>query len=154
SMAHSMLGMSFFARGELAKARIHLQLALSLHRPDSRSHTFLAPRHNFAIASLWLALTLVLLGYPDQAALQIGAGLRAAGELSTPHTVAHALALACRCYTALGETKALHQAAEELTSIAAEHQFPFYVALATIYRGWLLTGTRDVARGIEVLQEG
>ncbi len=154
SMAHSMLAMSLFSRGELVTALTHLRTALSLHQPDSRSHTFLSPGHNFAIASMWLALTLLLLGYPVQASLQIGAGLRAARGLSNPHTLAHALALACRCHSALGETKALHQATEELAALAAEHQFPFYAAVATIYRGWVIAGARDAVRGVEVLREG
>ena len=154
SMAHSMLGMSLFSRGELVTARTHLRTALSLHQSDRGSHTFLSPGHNFAIASMWLGLALILLGYPEQASLQIGAGLRAARQLSNPHTLAHALALACRYHSALGETKALHHATEELTALAAEHQFPFYVALATIYRGWVLAGAHDVVRGVEILREG
>ena len=84
SMAHSMLGMSLFSRGELATAHTHLQTALSLDQPDSRSHTFLSPGHNVAIASLWLALTLGLLGYPEQAARHAAAGLRAARALCQP----------------------------------------------------------------------
>jgi predicted ATPase/class 3 adenylate cyclase len=154
SMAHSMLGMSLFSRGELATAHTHLQTALLLHQPDSRSHTFLSPGHNFAIASLWLALTLGLLGYPEQASRHAAAGLRAARELSNPHTLAHALALACRHHSMLGETAALDQATEELAALAAEHRFPFYAAAGQIYRGWVLSAGPDVARGIGVLREG
>jgi class 3 adenylate cyclase/predicted ATPase len=154
SMAHSMLGMSLFSRGELATAHPHLQTALSLDQPNSRSHTFLAPSHNVAIASLWLALTLLLLGYPEQAALHAGAGVRAARALSNPHSLAHALALACRYHSILGATAALHQATEELAALAAEHRFPFYAAAGQIYRGWVLSAGPDVARGIEVLREG
>ena len=128
SMAHSMLGMSLFSRGELAAAQSHLQTALSLDQPDGRSHTFLAPGHNVAIASLWLAFTLLLLGYPEQAARHADAGLRAARELSNPHSLAHALALACRYHSMLGATASLHQATEELAALAAEHRFPFYAA--------------------------
>jgi predicted ATPase/class 3 adenylate cyclase len=154
SMAHSMLGMSLFSRGELAMAHTHLQTALSLDQPDSRSHTFLSPGHNFAIASLWLALTLGLLGYPEQAARHAGAGLRAARALSNPHTLAHALALACRYHSMLGATASLHHATEELAALAAEHRFPFYAAAGQIYRGWVLSAGPEVARGIEVLREG
>jgi predicted ATPase len=64
------------------------------------------------------------------------------------------LALACRYHSALGETKALHQATEELAALAAEHRFPFYVAAAQIYRGWVLSAAHDMARGIEILREG
>ncbi|MGZ5899636.1 MAG: AAA family ATPase [Reyranella sp.] len=154
SMAHSMLGMSLFSRGELAMALTHLRTVLSLDQPDSRSHTFLSPGHNVAIASLWLALTLGLLGYPEQAQRHAGAGLRAARALSNPHTLAHALALACRCHSVLGEIAALHQATEELAALAAEHRFPFYAAAAQIYRGWVLSAGHDVARGVVVLREG
>jgi len=63
------------------------------------------------------------------------------------------LALACRFYSALGETGALHQATEELAALAAEHRFPFYVAAAQIYRGWVHSA-HDVGHGIETLREG
>jgi predicted ATPase/class 3 adenylate cyclase len=154
SMAHSMLGMSLFSRGELAAAQSHLQTALSLDQPDGRSHTFLAPGHNVAIASLWLAFTFLLLGYPEQAARHADAGLRAARELSNPHSLAHALALACRYHSMLGATASLHRATEELVALAAEHRFPFYAAAGQIYRGWVLSAGPDVTHGIEVLREG
>jgi class 3 adenylate cyclase/predicted ATPase len=154
SMAHSMLGMSLFSRGELLSALQHLRLALSLQQPDSRPHTFLSPGYNFAVASMWLGLTLLLLGHPEQGSQQIGAGLRAARELSNPHTLAHALALACRYHSTLGDATALHQTTEELAALATEHRFPFYVAVATIYRGWVLAGAHDVSRGIEIMRDG
>jgi hypothetical protein len=79
-------------------------------------------------------------------------GLRAARKLSNPHTLAHALALACRYHSALGETTALHQATEEVGALAAEHQFPFNAAVATIYRGWVVAGAHDAVRGVEILR--
>jgi class 3 adenylate cyclase/predicted ATPase len=154
SMAHCMLGMSLLSRGEPAIAHARLQTALSIEQPSRHSHTFLSPGHTVAIASMWAGLTDLLLGYPARASRQIGAGLRAARELSAPHTLAHTLALACRYRSALGETQALHETTEELATLAAEHRFPFYVALATIYRGWALSETGDTARGIEILREG
>ncbi len=154
SMAHCILAMSLFSRGELVTARHHLETALSIDQPDSHSHTFLAPGHNVAIASMWLGLTLLLLGYPEQASLRIGAGLHAARSLSNPHTVAHALALACRYHSVLGEIDALGEATEELAALAAEHEFPFYAAAAAIYRGWVLSERRDDSRGIELLRAG
>jgi class 3 adenylate cyclase/predicted ATPase len=154
SMARCILAMSFFCRGEPITARMHLETALTLHQPDSHFHTFVSPGHNFAITSMWLGLTLLLLGYPDQASVRVGAGLRAARELSNPHTLAHALALACRYNSVLGETEALREATEEIAAVAAEHEFPFYRAVATIYRGWVLAGSHDMIRGIELLRAG
>lgn len=154
TMAHSMLGMSLFSRGEFVPAQEQLRKALVVQQPDGRQHTFLSPGHNFAITSMWLGLTLLLLGHPDQASRQTGAGLGAARRLSNPHTLAHALALACRCYATLGDARALHQATEELAVLAVEHQFPFYVALATIYRGWVIAAADDIPHGIEIMREG
>ncbi|MBV8652009.1 MAG: adenylate cyclase, partial [Alphaproteobacteria bacterium] len=154
AMGHCMLAMSLFSRGELTPARTHLETALSIDQPDSHSHTFLAPRHNFAIASMWLGLTLLLLGYPEQASRRIGSGIQAARNLSNPHTVAHALALACRYHSVRGDIAALHGAAEELARVAIEHEFPFYVAAATIYRGWVLSARGDERQGTAVLREG
>jgi class 3 adenylate cyclase/predicted ATPase len=154
SMAHSMLGISLFSRGELMTALPHLRTALSLRHPDSRSHTFLSPSHNLAITSMWRGLTLLLLGYPEQASMQIDAGLYAARELSNPHTLAHVLALACRYHSVLGDIETLQHATDELAALAVERQFPFYVAVATIYQGWVLSGASDAARGTEIFRQG
>jgi class 3 adenylate cyclase/predicted ATPase len=154
AMAHSMLGMSLFSRGEFMAALQHLSDATSLQQPGSRPHTFLSPGYNFAVASMWLGLTLLLLGHPEQASLQIGAGLSAARELSNPHTLAHTLALACRYHVTLGDATALQQSVEELATLATEHRFPFYVAVATIYRGWVLAGAHESFRGIEIMRAG
>ncbi len=154
SMAHSMLGMSLFSRGELAAALDHLRSALDLHPSDGGAHTFLSPGHNFAIASLWLALTLLLLGHPQEASRHAAAGLLAARALSNPHTLAHALALVCRYHSVLGAIAPLRLATEELAALAAEHRFPFYAAAAQIYRGWVLSAAPDSARGVEILREG
>jgi class 3 adenylate cyclase len=154
SMAHSMLGMSLFSRGEFVTALQHLWAAFSLQQAERRPHTFLSPGYNFAVASMWLGLTLLLLGHPEQASLRIGAGLRAARELSNPHTLAHALALACRYHLTLGDTTALHEATEELAALAIEHRFPFYVAVASIYRGWVFARAHDACRGIEIMRAG
>jgi class 3 adenylate cyclase/predicted ATPase len=154
-MARSILAMNFFSRGEFVVARAGLQKALALHQVDSHSHTFLAPGHNFSIASMWLGLSLLLLGYPEQASERIAAGLHAARELSNPHTLAHALALACRYHSVLGEAVALRGASDELAAVAAEHEFPFYRAAATIYQGWVLADTsNDLGRALELLREG
>jgi predicted ATPase len=146
--------MSLFSRGELATARDHLRSALALQPSDSGAHTFLTPGHNVAIASLWLALTLLLLGHPEQASRHAAAGLLAARALANPHTLAHALALACRYHSMLGAIASLRLATEELAALAAEHRFPFYAAAAQIYRGWVLSAAPDSARGVEVLREG
>src|SRR5262249_29913405 len=94
--AHAMAGMSHFARGEFPAARTQLELALLLSVSDKVANTFLTPAHNVAIASLWLAMTVLMLGAPEEAARHAAAGLAAARPLDNPHTLAHALALHCR----------------------------------------------------------
>ena len=139
SMAHSMLGMSLFSRGELATALSHLRAALSLvSRRQSFAHVSVARpqlRHRFAVARLDTSSS--RLSGAGVAARRCGA--RAARALSNPHTLAHALALACRYHSVLGAIAPLRLATEELAALAAEHRFPFYAAAAQIYRGWVLS---------------
>jgi class 3 adenylate cyclase len=153
AVAHGMAGMSHFARGKFSVARVELETALSLSSSPSCGNTFLAADHNRAIASLWLAMTLHLLGYATEAPQHRAAGLAAAQRLGNPHTLAHALALHCRYLSIVGDIRALRQAAEDLAFLAAEHRFPFYAAAADIYRGWVLA-ERETRRGLQMMRDG
>jgi class 3 adenylate cyclase len=153
AVAHAMAGMSNFARGRFWVARVELEIALSLSGAAGRTSTFVATGHNVGIASLWLAMTLLLLERPAAAAERAAIGLDAARRLDNPHTLAHALALYCRYLSIAGDVRALHRAAEDLAVLAAEHRFPFYAAAADIYRGWVLA-ERDTLRGLRLLSDG
>ncbi|MBS0525973.1 MAG: AAA family ATPase [Proteobacteria bacterium] len=153
AVAHAMAGMSHFARGRFWVARVELEVALSLSGVAGRTSTFLAADHNIAIASLWLAMTLLLLEQPRAAAERAAIGLAAARRLDNPHTLAHAMALYCRYLSILGDVRALRRAADDLAVLAAEHRFPFYAAAADIYRGWVLA-ERDTPRGLRMLRDG
>jgi predicted ATPase/class 3 adenylate cyclase len=153
AVAHAMAGMSHFARGRFWVARVELEIALSLSGAAGRTSTFVAADHNIAVASQWLAMTLLQLGLADAAAKRAASGLAAAHRLDNPHTLAHALALHCRYLSIAGDVRALHRAAEDLGVLAAEHRFPFYAATADIYRGWALA-ERDIPRGLRLLRDG
>jgi predicted ATPase/class 3 adenylate cyclase len=153
AVAHAMAGMSNFARGRFWVARVELEIALSLSGVAGSTSTFLAADHNIAIASLWLAMNLLLLELPKAAAERATLGLAAARRLDNPHTLAHALALYCRYLSILGDVRSLHRAAEDLAVLAAEHRFPFYAAAADIYRGWVLA-ERDTPRGLAMMRDG
>jgi class 3 adenylate cyclase len=153
AVAHAMAGMSHFARGMFWVARVELEIALSLSGTAGRTSTFVAADHNIAIASLWLAMTRLLLGHPEAAAERAASGLAAARRLDNPHTLAHALALYCRYLSIAGDVPALHAAAEELAAVAGEHRFPFYAAMADIYRGWV-AAEHDAPHGLRLLRDG
>ena len=78
AVAHAMAGMSHFARGRFSVARVELEIALSLSSAANGPNTFLAADHNRAIASLWLAMTLLCSAIRRQAAPHAAAGLAAA----------------------------------------------------------------------------
>ena len=134
-------------------ARTELEISLSLSSGARRTDTFLTADHNLAITSLWLAMTLRLLGHAEQAAERATAGVATARRLDNPHTLAHALALHCRYLSIVGDVAALHEAAEDLASLAVQHRFPFYAAAADIYRGWVVA-EHDIPRGLRMLRDG
>jgi class 3 adenylate cyclase/predicted ATPase len=152
AVAHAMAGMSHFARGEFPAARTQLEMALLLSVSDKATNTFLTPAHNAAIASLWLAMTVLVLGWPDESASHANAGLAIARRLQNPHTLAHALALHCRYVAMAQDVRALRSTATELAALAAEHGFPFYVAVAEVYRGWVLA-EEDVRHGLRTMSQ-
>ncbi len=64
------------------------------------------------------------------------------------------MAFAAILLSLVGDNRALDKQADDLVSVATEQGFPHWRAMGTIYCGWVLVGSGDVAEGISLLRSG
>src|SRR4029453_17816212 len=87
--APQALGVTFFHLGEPAPARAHLEQGAALYDPQQHSSlAFLFGQDPGVACRSFAALTLWLLGYPEQAVEKLSAALALAQELSHPFSQA------------------------------------------------------------------
>jgi predicted ATPase len=134
--AHHTLWTTRLLLGDLSLARAHLEQGMALY--DSQQHRALAflYGHDSGVCCQGVAaLTLWLLGYPDQALRQQHAAYTLAQEVAHPPSLAFTRMLGAIAHQLRREVHAAHEQAEALMALAMEQEFAFFVALAMILRG-------------------
>jgi len=153
--AHRALGSTMLWLGELAPARAHSEKGAALY--DSQQHRFHAFVYghdpglgcqSFAAISIWM------LGYPDQALQSINEALTLARELTHSFSLAFTLAWAGTFGQFCRELQAVQGRAEELMALSSEQAFPFWLAFGTILLGWALTAQGKEAEGLAQMRQG
>jgi class 3 adenylate cyclase/tetratricopeptide (TPR) repeat protein len=145
-------GLTRFWLGELVTARALLEQCHGLADPARRAIGGLA-EDPYATMLAYLAATLAHLGYIDQARARINAALSEARRIGHGRTLVNVLMYAFKIDLVTG-ARETHATAEELLALSTEHQFPLYLAWATILRGASLTFLGQVQEGLEVLNQG
>ncbi|PDT39642.1 MULTISPECIES: adenylate/guanylate cyclase domain-containing protein [Sinorhizobium] len=153
--AHRAAGVSSLPAGEFVSARAHLEEALALYNPrEHRSPAFVYAFDPRVVCLDYLARTLLPLGFPDQA-------LAANDEaLAEAHRVGHRNSLALPLFFGgvirqiLGDHQGVQERCSELTRIASEAGFRFWLAGATMLNAWSIADTGDFDGGRRELQRG
>jgi predicted ATPase len=153
---HHALGHTLFSLGELVLAREHLEQGIALYNPQKRrSYTFHSAVVDPGMGCLsYAALTLWVLGYPDQALKRSHEALTAAQELSSPYSLAFALDLAAMLRQFSRESQAAQEQAESAITLCAKQGFPFYLAWGISLRGCALAEQGQVEEGIAQIRQG
>jgi predicted ATPase len=102
----------------------------------------------------YAAYVLWTLGYPDQALQRSRAALALAQELSRPFNLAYALGRAARLHQLRREGQAGQERAEAMIVLSSEQGFPYWLAMGTILRGWVLAEQEKVEEGITQMRQG
>jgi predicted ATPase len=137
--AHHTLWTTRLLLGELPLAHTHLDQGLALY--DLQQHRTLALLygHDPGVCCRGVAgIALWLLGYPDQALRQQQAAYTLAQEVAHPPTLAFPRMLAAIAHQLRRETRAAHEEAEALITLAKEQGFALFRAIGGILRA----GTR------------
>lgn len=151
--AHYALGMTLFHLGELASAREHFEQGIALYDPQKRrSHRAL---QDPGVACLsYKAVTLWMLGYPDQARETSREALALAHHLSHPFSLSYALTLGASLCQLSRHVQEAQERAQAANALASEHGIPYWLAWGAILGGWALAEQGHTEEGIRLQRQG
>jgi predicted ATPase len=154
-LAHDALGSTSFEMGKLLPAREHKEAAISLY--DPARHGPFATRKSFdakGYALSYVAMTLWILGYPDQALQRASEAVEFTQALSHPLSLAGVEFFLGVVQQFRHEARAAQKAAEHAIALSVEHGFTFWLPLATILRGWAMAQQGLNGEAIAQMEEG
>ncbi|MFQ5935081.1 MAG: hypothetical protein ACE5LB_01545, partial [Acidiferrobacterales bacterium] len=154
--AHHSSWTSHFAGSELRDVLAHTKEGKALYDIEQhRSHALLYGGHDPGVCCRFMgAMTLCLLGFPDQGRDWIRDAVALAEKLGHQPTLAIALSFTTTVYQFRREAQLVQEHAERLSALCAEHGFAFIMAMATIVRGWSLAAQGQTEEGIEQSSAG
>jgi len=153
--AHRALGNTLFFLGEVGLTHTHVKQGLALYDPQQmHSHAVRYGQDSGVTCYLFGALSLWLLGYPDQARQWSEAALTHAQGLRHAFTLAQAMLFSALLHQLRREPQVAEERAEAGLALCAEQGFIQYRALGMLPRGWAVVAQGQVAEGIPQLREG
>jgi class 3 adenylate cyclase/predicted ATPase len=154
-LAHSALGAVWLCLGALPAARQHLEEGIARYTPDQhRTPVFRMGQDPGVASRSFAAMTLWLLGYPEQALAHVHEALMLAHALSHPYSLAFARCFAAFVLQYRRDVPAVHEQAETAVALATEQGFPLWAAYGTILHGWSLSMQGQGEEGIAQVRQG
>jgi predicted ATPase len=155
SWAYCLLGEVLFYKGELVSAREHVEQGIAFYDPQLHHSRVSFYGQDPKVGCLyWAALTLWLLGYPDQALKRSYEAITLAQELSRPFSLAGALNFTATVHQFRREGKAAQEQAEAAIALSTEHGIPQWLMVGMIVRGRALAEQGQVEEGIALMCQG
>jgi class 3 adenylate cyclase/predicted ATPase len=152
---HRMLANTAWWQGELVQAQVHCRQGLACY--DSEQHRVSAVSYgqDSGVACGWIgALTLWVLGYPDQALQGIEEMLALARRLAHPFSLAQILFFSALLHQLRREPLPARAQAEAALALCTEQGFAAYGALCLLPQGWAVAQQGEVAEGIADMRQG
>jgi predicted ATPase len=154
-MAHTTLGMVLLARGEVVAAQRHLTQGITLYVPTD--HRTLITHHGFDLGLAVrgnVAMSLWMLGTPEQALGHIHALHTLAQELSHPPSLAYALLCGTRVTQWRRDVPATLRWSEALMACCTEYGFAQHLSWAELLHGWALMAQGQREQGLAQMRQG
>ena len=149
-VARRMLGMVLFFRGDLIGGRHLIEQSLAAY--DPARHRTLAFQYGADPQSAglaWLALDLVVLGFPAQAEQTALKAIALARETAHAITEAHALRIGgCYASAVRRDMTAVHDQAAALKEYAVKQRMAYFRSAADFFLAWSSAGERPSANTI------
>jgi predicted ATPase len=161
--AHYALGNTLNYLGDFAAAQAHFEQGIALYDPQQHhSHAVRYGQDPGVICQAYAALTLWLLGYPDQALQRSSEALMLARDLAHPPSLGLALFFAAWVHQFCREWPLTQERAEAVITLGDEHGNAVFSAAGTIFRGWALAqrcaepgaGQGHMEAGMAQMQQG
>ncbi len=154
-MAHYALGYTWCLLGMLPAARTHLEAGIARYTPDQRHAPVFRTGQDLGVGCrAYVAWTLWLLGYPEQALARVHEALTLAHELAHAYSLAFA-----RCWVATvsqfcRDVPAVHEHTEAAVTLATEQGFPLWIGHGTSVGGWALALQGQGEEGMAQVLQG
>ena len=150
--AHNAAGITLFYLGEFTPALTHLEAAMALYDPEQ--HRALAFRYGQdpgVICYAFAALTLWMLGYPDQSLQHSQAALAQAQD---PFSRAYALFWTALPPQFCGRRHTVSDQAETAIALSTEQRFPLWKEGAMMLQGWAQAHQGHAEAGLAQISRG
>jgi class 3 adenylate cyclase/predicted ATPase len=141
--------------GRLADARAHLARAIDLYDPDvHHANAYLFGEDPGVMAHVHASLACWLMGDADTAVRHAESGIELAQRIDHPNSLTMALCIAAGVHQGCGDVARCRARADEALRVATDQQFPHWIAMATVYSGWVTARSGEHAEGIARMRDG
>jgi predicted ATPase/DNA-binding winged helix-turn-helix (wHTH) protein len=155
SAADWMLGMSFYARGDLTNARAHLTRVCDSNSPILQRAGMVRFGFDQRIFALGLlGLTRWTEGAPEQAIRHVSVAIAEAEQLGHPVSLAHALWTGCHVALWVGDVEALERWTASLLKRTKRHSVDRYYAFGLSFAGELSALRGEIDGGMRLIRAG
>jgi predicted ATPase len=154
--AHRALGATWLMLGAGAAAHTHFVQGLALYAPQQhRVYAFRYGEDAGVVCASHDALTLWLLGYPDQGLARNDEAVTLAQQSAYPFSLSFALSFAAMFHQFRREVQTAQEYLDASLRVALAQGFPFWRARGALLHGWTLAQQAGQAQeGIEQITEG
>jgi DNA-binding SARP family transcriptional activator len=153
--AHHGCGIVYLLLGHLVAARHHLEQAeVAYHAAVSNATAPGATYPGSPMSFGPLALTLWLLGYPEQAQAKAAAGLTLSEQQGNPFHFAIAIFFASVVYRYMGAIEWAAAPAEQMLALDRQYQIPMARASGWLAQGWLWAHQGKAQAGMAQMRAG
>ena len=155
-LGHRTTAVSHHYRGELDLARHEFETAISLYDEEQhKESTFQFGQNPKSASMAFLAPTLQLLGYPDQASAMADAAVEHAKNVNHDNTLAYVLYYAgVKIPHLRSDLEAAIHTNKTLLNLSTERGLALWKAYATVQAGWILSMQGNHVEAIETAQQG
>ena len=154
--AHHCQWGTLFNVGDQKACCEHIELGLEIYESgDYRSHGTLYGGHDPKVCALGeKALSLWLLGFPDQSLQAAKSSLDLAVKLQHSSTIGHGRDLEIMVHRYRGNPALVLERADAMTVFAQQNDSHDLLAKANIFRGWALTRLGNASEGVRLINHG
>ncbi len=146
---------NFFMLGEFQRSLKHAEQVIDIY--DYQKHSSLVFQwgvHIKPVSTVWAALDLWFLGYPDQGRQRLKDALSFSRESNHPYTLTFAFYWAAMFHQLCREVQAVKETADEEVRISTEYGFQLWLAVMPIFQGCVLAEQGQPREGIDQIHRG
>ena len=153
--ARFALGGTFFWLGDLEASRAHIEQGLPYTRHLDDAAAYMFGQHPEVGCLSYQILSLLILGYPEQAQQQRKHSLvESAQERGHPLTLAYAHFFEAVFAQLRQEVSKVRTHAQAVMQLAHEQGSPYWLSMGTVLEGWARTAHGEAAEGMTQMQHG